>query len=166
MAPVRICVVGSVNLDLVARGERLPLPGETLGGATLDRVPGGKGANQALAARLLGAEVRLPRPGGRDTHSGGAEVRLVACVGNDPIAEEALAQLVAAGVDTSGVRRCDAPTGLALIIVAESGENQIVVAPGANWKLEPDAVEIRPDEAVLCQLEVPVPVVERAAQQS
>src|SRR3954470_14874654 len=149
MAPVRICVVGSVNLDLVARCERLPLPGETLGGATLDRVPGGKGANQALAARLLGADVRL-----------------VACVGNDPVADEALARLVAAGVDTSGVRRCDAPTGIALIVVAESGENQIVVAPGANWELEPDAVEIRPDEAVLCQLEVPVPVVERAAQQS
>src|SRR5207253_3710220 len=141
--------VGSVNLDLVASCERLPLPGETIGGATLDRVPGGKGANQALAARLLGAEVRL-----------------VACVGSDPVADEALAQVVAAGVDTSGVRRCDAPTGIALILVARSGENQIVVAPGANWELGVDAVEIEPDEAVLCQLEIPVPVVQRAAEQS
>jgi ribokinase len=149
MTAPRICVVGSVNLDFVASCERLPLPGETIGGARLDRVPGGKGANQALAARRLGAEVRL-----------------VACVGDDSIADEALKQLDAAGVDTSGVRRSDAPTGLALIVVAASGENQIVVAPGANWELSPDAVEIEPDEAVICQLEVSVPVVERAAERS
>jgi ribokinase len=69
-------------------------------------------------------------------------------------------------VDTSGVRRSAAPTGIALIIVAESGENQIVVAPGANWELGVDAVAVEPDEAVICQLEVPVPVVERVAEQS
>ena len=120
MAP-HITVVGSVNLDIVARGERLPRPGETVTGATLARHPGGKGANQALAARRLGAEVCL-----------------VARVGRDAAADEALALLRAGGVDLS---RCgvddEAATGVALIAVAADGENQIVVAPGANARLAP-----------------------------
>ncbi|HLM32869.1 MAG TPA: PfkB family carbohydrate kinase, partial [Gaiellaceae bacterium] len=112
----RIAVVGSINLDLVASVERLPRPGETLTDAELSRVPGGKGANQAVAAARLGAEVRF-----------------VGCVGRDEIAGEAKRGLEEAGVDLTGLRVVEGdPTGLAMIVVSGRGDNQIVVAPGAN----------------------------------
>lgn len=135
-----IVVVGSVNLDIVASAHKLPVAGETITGAQLQRFPGGKGANQALAARRLGANVSL-----------------LACVGDDAHAAEALALLRDGGVDlsmcaTSGTT----PTGVALICVAPSGENQIVVAPGANRALNVDAVSVPPADAMICQLEVPV----------
>ncbi|HPF27075.1 MAG TPA: ribokinase [Steroidobacteraceae bacterium] len=134
-----ITVVGSVNLDLVALGARLPRPGETLSGATFARYPGGKGANQALAARRLGATVRL-----------------VAAVGADPFADEALALLRAANVDLQCcVRDRSSPTGVALIVVGSDGENQIVVAPGANAALTPAQLPRNLGTAVLCQLEIP-----------
>jgi len=143
-----IAVVGSINLDLVARCERLPRPGETLTGATFARVPGGKGANQALAAARLGAGVAL-----------------VGSVGSDPFAEEALALLAEGGVDLGAVRRVEHPTGVALIVVGEDGENQIVVAPGANADAEAgDGLEKA--EAVLCQLEIPVATVAEAARRA
>ena len=110
-----IAVVGSINLDLVARAERLPRPGETLTDATFERIPGGKGANQALAAARLGASVRL-----------------VGAVGDDPFADEALVLLQEGGVDLERVRRVHDTTGVALILVGGDGENEIVVAPGAN----------------------------------
>ena len=144
----RIAVVGSINLDLVARCARLPRAGETLTDATFDRVPGGKGANQALAAARLGASVSL-----------------VGAVGDDPFAAEALVLLEEGGVDLDGVGRVDAPTGVALIVVAEDGENQIVVAPGANGEVEapPGLGEA---DAVLCQLEIPVETVAAAASEA
>ncbi len=136
---VRIAVIGSVNLDLVAKTPRLPAPGETVTGAELFRYPGGKGANQALAARRLGAEVSL-----------------VACVGTDAAADEALALLRAGDVDLSACVALEGvPTGTALIAVAPNGENQIVVAPGANRQLTPERVKIPRADAVICQLEVP-----------
>jgi ribokinase len=147
--PPRVTVVGSVNVDLVARCERLPRPGETVTGATLERVMGGKGANQAVAAARLGAEVRL-----------------VAAVGDDPDGREAVDALAAAGVDTSGVATSDARTGVALITVAEDGENQIVVAPGANATLSASAVDVAGADAVLCQLEVPLEAVQAAAERA
>ena len=109
----RITVVGSINLDLVARCERLPRPGETVTGATFARHPGGKGANQAVACARLGAEVTM-----------------IGAVGTDPLAEEALAGLREAGVALD--LESDKPTGIALILVDAAGETQIVVAPGAN----------------------------------
>lgn len=145
MAPT-VIVVGSVNLDLVVRAERLPAPGETLTGATLSRVPGGKGANQALACARLGAEVTL-----------------VAAVGRDDFAGEALAELRAAGV-TLDLRIVDEPTGIALITVDAEGETTIVVAPGANATL--GAVDLEPADAVLCQLEVPDEAVVSAWEQT
>src|SRR6516164_11270206 len=99
MAVPRLTVVGSINLDLVAQTERLPRPGETVSGARFSRVPGGKGANQAVAAARLGAEVAL-----------------VACVGRDELAEPALAGLSEAGVEERWLTK-DAPTGIALITV-------------------------------------------------
>jgi ribokinase len=140
----KLTVVGSINLDLVARVERLPRPGETLSGATLERIPGGKGANQAVAAARLGAEVRM-----------------VGCVGADPNAEEALAGLREAGVELE-VREVEAPTGIAIILVAGDGENQIVVVPGANA----DVGGFSTGADVLCQLEIPDAALHEARAQA
>jgi len=142
-----IAVVGSINLDLVARSERLPRPGETLTDASFERIPGGKGANQALAAARLGAQVRL-----------------VAAVGDDPFAEEALVLLEAGGVDLEGVRHVSDTTGVAMILVGADGENEIVVAPGANRAAE--AGDVSGADAVLCQLEIPVETVAAAGRQA
>ena len=131
----RITVVGSVNLDLVVALERLPAPGETVGGGSLARIPGGKGANQAVACALLGADVTM-----------------IAAVGTDPFADEALAGLRSAGVALE-LHVSDEPTGVALIQVDRTGENTIAVVPGANGTL--GSVELPAHDAVLCQLEVP-----------
>jgi ribokinase len=136
----RLTVVGSINLDLVAHSERLPRPGETLTDATFARNPGGKGANQAVAAARLGAQVRF-----------------VGAVGEDGFAEEALAGLHEARVETALQRGGE--TGVALILVDDEGENVIVVAPGANGELRDPPVS----GAVLCQLEIPVETVAAAA---
>jgi ribokinase len=138
---VELTVVGSINLDLVARVQRLPRSGETLSASRFERIPGGKGANQAVAAARLGAHVQL-----------------VGAAGDDALADEALAGLVEAGVALELTRT--GATGLALILVADGGENQIVVVPGANAHVEPRRVE----GAVLCQLEVPDAVVLEAAR--
>ncbi len=148
MGAPSIAVVGSINLDLVARCARLPRAGETLTDAVFERFPGGKGANQALAAARLGAHVSM----------NGA-------VGRDPFAAEALALLDSGGVDLGGVATVDRPTGVALIIVAEDGENQIVVAPGANAAAEAGE-ELAGADAVLCQLEIPVETVAGAARRA
>ena len=137
--PPPLTVVGSVNLDLVAKIDRLPRPGETVSGATLERIAGGKGANQAVAAARLGAGVRF-----------------VGCVGRDFAADEALAGLRAAEVELD-VRVVDEPTGLALILVDANGENQIVVVPGANGVVG-DGYDV--SRAALCQLEIPDAAIE------
>jgi ribokinase len=137
---VELTVVGSINLDLVARVERLPRAGETLVGRDFVRVPGGKGANQAVAAARLGARARM-----------------VGAVGDDPLADEALVGLRSAGVELD-VTRTDT-TGIALILVDDAGENQIVVIPGANAAVAPTS----PGGTVLCQLEVSDDVVHAAA---
>jgi len=139
--PPELTVVGSANLDLVARSARLPRAGETLTGATFARHPGGKGANQAVAAARLGAQVRF-----------------VGGVGDDDFAEPALAGLREAEVELELSR--SGATGVALILVDEAGENVIVVAPGANAEL--GAVETGGN--VLCQLEIPVETVASAAR--
>ena len=118
-----IVVFGSINLDLVTRVPRLPSPGETLIGSGFASYPGGKGANQALAAARAGAVVRM-----------------YGAVGRDPAASNALSLLRAASVDVAGIRAVDAPTGCATILVDDAGENAIVVVPGANERAYPDAV--------------------------
>ena len=141
---VSLTVVGSTNLDLVARVERLPKPGETVTDASFSRHPGGKGANQAVAAARLGADVRF-----------------VGAVGRDSFAEEALRGLRETGCELD-VAEADAPTGVAVILVDASGENTIVVAPGANALVEP----VEPEGAVLSQLEIPSATAEAAARRS
>jgi len=146
-----ITVVGSINLDIVATGPALPRPGETVTGARLARHPGGKGANQALAARRLGAEVQL-----------------VGAVGADDMADEALKLLQEGGVDLSRVAHVNGETtGVALIGVdGKSGENLIIVCPGANTVLRPDDVADVAIEHMMGVLEVPVPVLLSAAEKA
>lgn len=149
----RIVVFGSLNMDLVVRAPRLPVPGETVRGHTFFTAPGGKGANQAVAAARLGAPTVM-----------------VGRVGGDPFGTDLLENLQAAGVDVAGVlvdRRTH--SGVAVIVVDDRGQNQIVIAAGANGRVESADVErLRPflDGAalLLLQLEVPLPAVVEAAR--
>ena len=136
-----ITVFGSLNIDLVTRVEAIPRPGETVLGPSYAVIPGGKGANQALAARRAGAEVRL-----------------VGAVGDDGFADAALSLLLQEGVDCSRVRRVDAPTGAAFIAVDAAGENAIVVASGANARASASVLHdlpAGPGHVLLLQREVP-----------
>lgn len=122
--PPLVVVVGSVNVDFVIRAPHLPAPGETVAGADLERHPGGKGANQAVAARRAGAEVAF-----------------IGAVGQDELGEYSTAALASEGIDTSGaIRLGGVATGCALIVVDGTGENQIAVAPGANAGLTGEMV--------------------------
>jgi ribokinase len=138
--------VGSANVDLVARCERFPRPGETVTDAIFERFPGGKGANQAVAAARLGARTRF-----------------VGRIGRDDLV---LRSLESEGVDVSGVVRDEGETGVALIMVQASGENLIAVAPGANRRLAPGDVDVGAADGVICQLEIPFDAVAAAAAQA
>jgi ribokinase len=149
--PHDVVVVGSVNADLLTRVAQHPAPGETVLSRTLAVLPGGKGANQAVAAARLGARTAL-----------------VGAVGTDAFAEPALAGLRAAGVDLGAVAVHDGPTGLALVTVADDGENTIVVVPGANARVDGAAVAMHAALAaaaavVVVQGEIPRSGIERAA---
>jgi ribokinase len=148
--PGNVVVVGSANLDLVVQVDRHPHPGETVLGGDLRRHPGGKGANQAVAA----------------AKAGGARTTFVAALGEDDAAQVLLGSLGSAGVDTSVVQLTGSPTGVALISVSKVGENSIIVAPGANSDVRiNDAArfELQNADVVLAQLEIPLEVVLDAA---
>jgi ribokinase len=134
-------------MDLVARCERLPEHGETVTDGEFSCVPGGKGANQAVAAARLGARVQMYGLVGADQHG-----------------TELVTRLEEAHVDTGTVGVVDAPSGVALILVDATGENQIVVAPGANASLSPASFQLEEHDAVLCQLEIPIETVAAAAR--
>ncbi|WP_087871908.1 ribokinase [Arthrobacter globiformis] len=145
-----VTVVGSINLDIIATTDRLPTAGETIGGGVLSQQPGGKGANQAVAAARLDGSARM-----------------IGAVGDDAQGRLMLEALSSAGVDTSGVAVLDGDaTGTALIVVDRDGENQIVVCPGANAAFSLEGVSFGPDETVLCQLEVGLDVVLEAARKA
>jgi ribokinase len=149
----RITVVGSINIDLVIHTPRTPQPGETVFGTTFNTIPGGKGANQAVAAARLGGRVAI-----------------VGRVGNDQFGRPLLDNLAAAGVDARYVVQDDqVATGVALIVVDDTGQNTIVVASGANMRLSPGDVEkaaptIAESDTLLVQLENPMESIMRAAQ--
>lgn len=149
----RIVVVGSINLDLVVACARLPLPGETVAGRSLREIPGGKGANQAVAAARLGAQVAM-----------------IGRVGDDAYGKRLRAELVAAGVDAAHVRETPhCRSGLAAINVSDAGENTIVVIGGANAKLSPTDVAasesaFRDAQVLLVQLEVPLDTIVAAVK--
>jgi ribokinase len=145
-----IVVVGSINMDLVARTPRLPLAGQTLIGTDFETTPGGKGANQAVAAARLSYPVRL--------------IGKVGASSSDVFAQSLLDHLALSGVDTSAVERAALPSGIAQIVVAANGENIIVVVPGANADVDPPFIDrhvqlIRSAGMVLCQLELPLATV-------
>jgi ribokinase len=150
-----IVVVGSLNMDLVVRAPRHPQPGETLLGSDFHTFPGGKGANQAVAAARVGGIVSM-----------------VGRVGSDDFGAALLANLAANGVSTTYVPRdSETATGVALITVSADGQNTIVVAPGANGRLTPaDVATAAPAfegaAVVLLQLEIPVPAVARAVEEA
>ena len=142
-----IVVVGSINMDLVALTRQIPVPGQTVIGAGFRTTPGGKGANQAVAAARLGYPVHM-----------------VGAVGDDVFSQALLDNLAASGVRTESVARLSGPSGVAPILVAENGENSIVVVPGANGKMDCAAIDrhaslIRSAGMVLCQLELPLETV-------
>jgi ribokinase len=153
MAGALVVVVGSINMDLVARVVRLPRPGETVSASDVRYIPGGKGANQAVAAARLGARSAI-----------------IGRVGDDAFADRLIQSLTLAGVDASHVTATDnCSSGIALIGVEQSGENAITIASGANSRLSPDDVKrheamIASAGAVLVQLEVPVETVAAALE--
>lgn len=147
-----ITVFGSVNLDLIGRVTRIPKPGETVPGTSFSSAPGGKGANQALAARRAGAQVRM-----------------VGATGADSFATEALALLKSGGVDLSSVRSVELPTGIAMIFVDDAGENVIAILPGANGTVnaaEADAAltGLEANDTLMLQQEVPQAATQRALE--
>jgi ribokinase len=144
----RILVVGSINVDLVVRADRLPLPGETVLGGRFEQHFGGKGANQAVAAARAGASVMM-----------------IGAVGDDAHGRASLEALRSEGIDVSRVRVVDEPTGVALIVVGGRGDNQIVLAPGANSSLTADDATV-PDHTsvVLTSFEIPIAVATAAVQ--
>lgn len=143
-----IVVVGSINMDLVARTPSIPVAGQTLIGTGFTTTPGGKGANQAVAAARLGYPVEM-----------------VGMVGEDVFGQALLDNLGSAGVGTSSVECVSGPSGVAPILVSDNGENSIVVVPGANGKVDCAAIDrytalIRSAGMILCQLELPMDTVE------
>ena len=149
----RVLVVGSSNTDMVIKMERLPAPGETVLGGEFLMIPGGKGANQAVAAARLGARVSF-----------------VARLGMDVFGDTSLRNFEKEGIDTEFIARdAEHPSGVALIFVDRHGENMIAVAPGANSRLSPADVERASDRMSACsvlvlQLEIPLSAVEVAAR--
>ena len=140
-----LTVLGSVNLDLIVQVRDLPKAGETVTGGAYTALPGGKGANVAVAARRLGAETEI-----------------MAAVGEDDYAAQALVNLEKEGVYLDAVRRVDAHTGLAFITVSEDGENQIAVASGANAAYAPQYVPKLCSDVLITQFEIPTKTIEAA----
>jgi ribokinase len=145
----RVTVLGSANMDLVVRAPALPRPGETVLGYDFTTVPGGKGANQAVAVARAGAQCTF-----------------LGAIGTDAFGAALRAGLADAGVQLGLLREVDGPSGVALITVDDAGQNQITVAPGANATLlgldHDERAAIRDAEVLLCQLEVPLPTVVKA----
>ncbi|TFB32409.1 ribokinase [Pseudomonas sp. F01002] len=141
--PAKVVVIGSLNMDLVTRAPRLPRGGETLIGESFATVSGGKGANQAVAAARLGAQVSM-----------------VGCVGSDAYGKELRGALLAEQIDCQAVSTVDDSSGVALIVVDDNSQNAIVIVAGANGALTPEVIDrfdavLRAADVIICQLEVP-----------
>lgn len=149
-----IVVIGSLNMDLVAVASRVPSTGETLLGTKFFTAHGGKGANQAYAAAKLGGKVAM-----------------LGRVGSDDYGRQMLANLEAMGCDTTGIKIVDGSSGIAIILVAEAGQNCIVVVPGANhsyrpFDLQADDAHLKQAPLVMLQLEIPAETVLEAARRA
>lgn len=146
----RVAVVGSLNMDLVARAPRLPHPGETLAGRTFAQVAGGKGGNQAVAAARLGAQVSM-----------------LGCVGADANGAQLRAGLEAEGIDCAALETGREATGVALIVVDDASQNAIVIVAGSNGEVTPETIArheavLAAADVVICQLETPLATVHAA----
>ena len=142
--PAKVVVIGSLNMDLVTRAPRLPRGGETLIGESFTTVSGGKGANQAVAAARLGAQVSM-----------------VGCVGSDAYGKELREALLAERIDCQAVSTVDGSSGVALIVVDDSSQNAIVIVAGSNGELTPASLQafdavLQAADVIVCQLEVPM----------
>lgn len=147
-----IIVIGSLNTDLVVKSPRFPQPGETISGDDLQIIPGGKGANQAVAAARQGVKTTM-----------------IGRVGSDSFGPFLVDNLKSNQVDTSHVLQTDSATGTAIIVVDANGQNSIVLSPGANGKVSPadvDSASFADFGLLLLQLEIPTPTVLRAAQRA
>ncbi|WP_030132354.1 ribokinase [Pseudomonas sp. QTF5] len=141
--PAKVVVIGSLNMDLVTRAPRLPRGGETLIGQSFTTVSGGKGANQAVAAARLGAQVSM-----------------VGCVGSDAYGEALRGALLAEQIDCQAVSTVEDSSGVALIVVDDNSQNAIVIVAGANGALTPEVIDrfdavLQAADVIICQLEVP-----------
>jgi ribokinase len=141
--PAKVVVIGSLNMDLVTRAPRLPRGGETLIGKSFATVSGGKGANQAVAAARLGAQVSM-----------------VGCVGSDAYGEALRGALLAEQIDCQAVSTVEDSSGVALIVVDDNSQNAIVIVAGANGALTPEVIDrfdavLQAADVIICQLEVP-----------
>lgn len=148
--PAKVVVVGSLNMDLVTRASRLPRAGETLIGQTFSTVPGGKGANQAVASARLGAEVAM-----------------IGCVGTDAYGTQLRDALQVEGIDCQAVSTVGGSSGVALIVVDDSSQNAIVIVAGSNGELTPASLQaadavLQAADVIICQLEVPMDTVGHA----
>ncbi|NWF16342.1 ribokinase [Pseudomonas reactans] len=142
--PAKVVVVGSLNMDLVTRASRLPRAGETLIGQTFSTVPGGKGANQAVASARLGADVSM-----------------IGCVGTDAYGTQLRDALLVEGIDCQAVSTVEGSSGVALIVVDDSSQNAIVIVAGSNGELTPASLQafdtvLQAADVIVCQLEVPM----------
>lgn len=140
----KVVVVGSLNMDLVTRASRLPRAGETLIGQTFSTVPGGKGANQAVASARLGADVSM-----------------IGCVGSDAYGSQLREALLVEAIDCQAVSTVDGSSGVALIVVDDSSQNAIVIVAGSNGELTPASLQafdavLQAADVIVCQLEVPM----------
>lgn len=147
---MKIAVIGSINMDYTLIVNSLPQKGETLSASKFHVAPGGKGANQAVAARRLGGEVYM-----------------IGCLGSDNMGDELIGRLRKDGIDVSAMKRADIPTGNAMITVDKNGDNTIIVYPGSNYEIDPKWIEKHEDIIKLCdyimlQLEIPMETVEMA----
>ena len=144
----KILVIGSLNMDFLIETDKIPASGETVLGKSVSHIPGGKGANQAYAAGRLGGKTAM-----------------IGAVGNDPYGKELIENLASAGVDTSGIETCkDTPTGQAYVSLEPSGENSIIVIPGANHMVTPELIQkhmplIDSCDYILTQFEIPLDTV-------
>lgn len=145
--PAKVVVVGSLNMDLVTRASRLPRAGETLVGQTFTTVPGGKGANQAVASARLGADVSM-----------------IGCVGTDAYGIQLRDALLVEGIDCRAVSTVEGSSGVALIVVDDTSQNAIVIVAGSNGELTPASLQafdtvLQAANVIVCQLEVPMATV-------
>jgi len=162
-----IVVVGSLNMDLVVKVKRHPVPGETLLGSDYETHHGGKGANQAVAAARMSNRNSLRAKGAATAYAQSVGVRMIGRIGQDEFGNQLRNALKREGINVNATIPIAAPTGVAFIAVSQEGQNTVIVSPGANHRLRPENLspaEFEGAQVVVLQLEIPLDTVRRAAE--